>query len=99
MVNETNRRVTLKARPDGYPKESDFELVEEPIPQPREGEVLVRSIWLSLDPYMRGRMRDVKSYSPPIRLGDVIVGGVVGRIFESRTPAFSVGEIVEGPRI
>ncbi len=97
MTSEINRRITLKSRPDGYPKMTDFELQEQPIPQPREGEVLIRSIWLSLDPYMRGRMRDAASYAPSVQLGDAIVGGVVGRVVESRTPAFSVGEIVEGP--
>ena len=96
MVTESNRKIILKSRPDGYPELSDFELVEEPIPQPGEGEVLVKSSWMSLDPYMRGRMRDVESYAPSLQLGDVIVGGAVGRIVESRTPAFSVGEIVEG---
>lgn len=97
MISEINRKVVLKSRPDGYPKFSDFDLVEQPIPQPREGEALIRSIWLSLDPYMRGRMRDAASYAPSVALGDVIVGGVVGRVVESRTPAFAVGEIVEGP--
>ena len=96
MAEGTNRKITLKSRPDGYPTLDDFELIEEPITQPREGEVLIRSIWLSLDPYMRGRMRDAASYAPSVQLGDVMVGGAVGRIVESRTPAFSVGEIVEG---
>ncbi|MCH7786105.1 MAG: NADP-dependent oxidoreductase [Chloroflexi bacterium] len=97
MTQESNRKITMKSRPMGYPQESDFELVEEPIPQPREGEVLIRTIWLSLDPYMRGRMRDVQSYASPVAIGDVIVGGAVGRVVESRTPAFAVGDIVEGP--
>ncbi|MCH8063985.1 MAG: NADP-dependent oxidoreductase, partial [Chloroflexi bacterium] len=96
-MQEANRKITLKSRPSGYPQESDFELVEEPIPQPGEGEVLIKSIWLSLDPYMRGRMRDAASYAPPVELGSVIVGGAVGRVVESRTPAFQVGDIVEGP--
>ena len=96
-MQETNRKITLKSRPSGYPQESDFELVEERIPQPGEGEVLIKSIWLSLDPYMRGRMRDAASYAPPVELGSVIVGGAVGRVMESRTPAFRVGDIVEGP--
>lgn len=97
MNQESNRRITLKSRPDGYPQPSDFELVEEPIPQPQEGEVLVKAIWLSLDPYMRGRMNDVQSYAPSVQLGSVIVGGVVGRVVESRTPAFAAGDLVEGP--
>lgn len=97
MTTEINRKVTLKSRPDGYPQLSDFEVTEQPIPQPREGEALIRALWLSLDPYMRGRMRDTASYAPSIQLGDVIVGGVVGRVVESRTPAIAVGDIVEGP--
>ena len=97
MNSEINRRVTLKSRPDGYPKLSDFDLQEQPIPQPREGEALIRVMWLSLDPYMRGRMRDAGSFAPPVQLGEVVVGGAVGRVVESRTPAFSVGDIVEGP--
>ena len=96
MADGTNRKITLKSRPDGYPEPADFEMIEEPIPRPREGEVLIQSIWLSLDPYMRGRMRDAASYAPSVQLGDVMVGGAVGRIVESRTPVFSVGEIVEG---
>lgn len=97
MTQESNRKIIMKSRPTGYPQESDFELVEEPIPQPREGEVLIRTFWLSLDPYMRGRMRDVQSYAPSVAIGDVIVGGAVGRVVESRTPGFAVGDIVEGP--
>ena len=96
-MQESNRKITLKSRPSGYPQESDFELVEEPIPQPGEGEVLVRTNWLSLDPYMRGRMRDGASYAAPVELGSVIVGGAVGRVVESRTPAYHVGDIVVGP--
>ncbi len=96
MTSETNRKITLKSRPEGYPKLSDFELIEEPIPQPGEGEVLVQSIWLSLDPYMRGRMRDTGSFAPAMQLGEVIIGSAVGRIIESRTPLFSVGELVDG---
>lgn len=96
MGSESNRKITLKSRPDGFPKLSDFELIEEPIPQPGEGEVLVQSIWLSLDPYMRGRMREGGTYAPSVRLGDVMIGSAVGRIIESRTPLFSVGEIVDG---
>ena len=97
MNQESNRKVILKSRSDGYPELSNFGLVEEPIPQPKEGEVLIKAIWLSLDPYMRGRMRDVQSYAPPVQLGDVIVGGVVGRVVEARTPAFAVGDLVVGP--
>ncbi len=97
MTGNINRQITLAARPANYPTESDFNLIESPVPQPGEGEVLVRTIWLSLDPYQRGRMRANHPYATPMDLGQVIVGGVVGRIVESRTPTFKVGEIVEGP--
>ena len=90
MANDVNRQITLAAKPVNYPQESDFSLVESPIPEPGEGEVLLRTIWLSLDPYQRGRMT-------PAELGQVMVGGVAGRIIRSRTPAFSEGDIVEGP--
>ncbi|MCH7745543.1 MAG: NADP-dependent oxidoreductase [Chloroflexi bacterium] len=96
MSSAINRQITLAARPDGYPSESDFKQVESPVPQPGEGEVVVRTIWLSLDPYQRGRMRDAQSYAVPVALGEVIVGGIVGRVVETRTPAFAVGDIVEG---
>ena len=97
MANTVNRQIKLASRPVNYPVESDFSLVDSPLPQPGEGEVLVQALWLSLDPYMRGRMRDERSYATPVELGQVMVGGVVGRIIQSRTPAFSQGEIVEGP--
>ena len=64
-----NRRITLAARPEGYPRESDFALVEEPVPEPGPGEVLVRGLCLSLDPYMRGRMSEGRSYAKPTELG------------------------------
>lgn len=97
MPNDTNLKITLARRPAGYPAPSDFNAVESPIPEPAEGELLVRSIWLSLDPYMRGRMNDAKSYAAAVEIGGVITGGVVGRVIKSRNPAFSEGEIVVGP--
>ena len=96
MSTEINHQITLAVRPDGYPNESDFKQVESPVPQPGEGEVIVRAIWLSLDPYQRGRMRDAQSYATPVALGEVVVGGIVGRVVKTRTPAFAVGDIVEG---
>ncbi len=91
MAGDVNRQITLGSRPVNYPRESDFALLETPIPDPGEGQVLVQTLWLSLDPYMRGRMRASHAYATPMELGQVIVGGVVGRIIRSRTPAFSVG--------
>ncbi|HWC02890.1 MAG TPA: NADP-dependent oxidoreductase [Methylomirabilota bacterium] len=91
----THRQVRLAARPVGCPKESDFRLVECPVPEPGAGAILVRVIYLSLDPYMRGRMSDVRSYVPPVAIGDVMEGGTVGEVVHSNNPGFSVGDIVE----
>ncbi len=96
MGATTNLQWRLASRPPGEPEESDFELVETPLPEPGDGEVLMRSIYLSLDPYMRGRMRDVKSYVPPVQIGEVMVGGVVGEVVISKNPDFAPGDIVEG---
>ena len=86
----------MAARPKGYPRNEDFLVIESEIPKIKEGELLVKIDWLSLDPYMRGRMNDVKSYAPSVEVGEVMVGGAVGTIIESRTSLFSTGEIVEG---
>lgn len=96
MTSETNRRIALASRPEAYPELRHFRLEEVAIPQPREGEALVRTIWLSLDPYMRGRMREGPSYAAPVEIGGVMTGGVVGRVVESRTPELAVGDIVDG---
>ena len=96
MNNEVNLRVLLKSRPVGFPTEEDFQIVESSIPEPEEGEILVKVEWLSLDPYMRGRMNDAKSYASPVEIGEVMVGGAAGTVVNSRSPAFSVGDIVEG---
>ncbi len=96
MSSETNRRIVLASRPSAYPEPEHFRIEETQIPQPREGEALVQVIWLSLDPYMRGRMREGPSYAAPVEVGGVMTGGVVGRVIESRTPEVTVGDIVEG---
>src|SRR5689334_8580319 len=90
-----NRQWLLAQRPPGDFDESAFKFTEAPVPTPKDGEVLVHNIWLSLDPYMRGRMRDVKSYVPPVQLGAVMEGGTVGEVIESKNPAFKKGDIVE----
>src|SRR5262249_2907629 len=92
----TNRQITLAARPVGFPKESDFRLVESPLPKPGDGEFLVRVLYLSVGPYMRGRMSDRPSYAPPVQLGEAMVGGAVGRVVESKHPRYPVGAVVEG---
>ncbi|MBS0547204.1 MAG: NADP-dependent oxidoreductase [Proteobacteria bacterium] len=94
-VPKTHRRVVLVRRPPGEPAESDFRVEEVPTPQPRHGEVLVKVAYLSLDPYMRGRMRDAASYSAPVGLGEVMTGGIVGEVVASQNDAFKVGDVVE----
>jgi len=96
MTASTNRRWLLASRPVGEPSPDNFTLDEAPIPVPGDGEALVRSRYLSLDPYMRGSMRDAKSYVPPVALGAVMTGGVVGEVIESRDPSLTAGDIVEG---
>lgn len=96
MKNLTNRKFTLASRPVGMPKESDFKLVEAPVMQPNAGEMLVKSLYISVDPYMRGRMNDAKSYAAPVEIGGVMVGGVAGEVIESNNPRFAVGDIVQG---
>src|SRR5947209_7536537 len=91
-----HRRVLLAARPVGAPRESDFRLVEAPVPDSGGGEFLVRGIYLSLDPYMRGRMSAARSYAPPVGLGEVMEGGVVGEVVRSQHARFAVGDVVEG---
>lgn len=95
-MHATNRRITLASRPVGLPTEADFELRQEPRPEPAEGEVLVRSLFLSLDPYMRGRMSDLPSYADPVRIGETMVGEAVGTVVQSRNPAWPQGQHVAG---
>jgi NADPH-dependent curcumin reductase len=92
----TNLQVRLAARPEGLPKDSDFQFTEEAIPRPGEGEVLVRNTFLSLDPAMRGWMREGRSYVPPIGIGEVMRGSTVGEVVESRVPDFAPGDTVTG---
>jgi NADPH-dependent curcumin reductase CurA len=96
VIPRTHRQIRLAARPAGYPTEGDFRLVESPVPEPGPGEFLVRVVYLSLDPYMRGRMSDARSYVPPVALGDVMEGGAVGEVVRSTHPRFAVGDVVEG---
>lgn len=91
-----NKKITLKSRPVGFPNLENFEIKEEEINKLEYGEVIIEVIWLSLDPYMRGRMSEAKSYALPIEIGEVITGGAVGEIIESKCPKFNKGDIVEG---
>jgi NADPH:quinone reductase len=92
---EKNRQITLAQRPYGFPKDSDFKLVETDIPNPGDGELLIRNEYMSVDPYMRGRMNATKSYASNIEIGDVIVGGTVGQVIESNHPDFESGDTVQ----
>jgi NADPH-dependent curcumin reductase CurA len=96
MTTRTNRQITLASRPVGMPRPSDFKLVEQPAASPGDGELLVKALYISVDPYMRGRISDAKSYAAPVEIGGVMVGGVVGEVVESRNPKFAVGDIVQG---
>ena len=91
-----NRQWLLKSRPEGEPTEENFELVETRIQQPGEGEVLRRTLWLSVDPYMRGRMSTAKSYVAPAELGKPMGGGTVSEVVASNNPKFAPGDIVLG---
>ena len=92
----TNLRILLARRPAGKPSEDDFSFSEVAIQSPQPGQMLLRTLWLSLDPYMRGRMNEGKSYAPPVAIGDVMVGGTVSQVVESNLPGFAPGDIVEG---
>lgn len=96
MPDAKNRRIVLAARPKGEPKPSDFRLETAPVPVPADGQVLLRTLWLSLDPYMRGRMSAAKSYARPLEIGDVMVGGTVSEVVESKLQGFAAGDIVQG---
>lgn len=91
-----NMQVLLANRPEGWVTESDFKLVENDIPQPRPGEILIENHWLSLDPYMRGRMSAGKSYAASTEIGEVMTGGTVGKVIASQNPKFSEGDYVVG---
>jgi len=93
-MTERNRKVLLASRPQGAVTEQNFRIVDAPLPEPAAGEVLVKNEWLSLDPYMRGRMSDAKSYVPPAQLDCVMVGQTVGEVIDSRDPTIDVGDKV-----
>ncbi|MBI5095926.1 MAG: NADP-dependent oxidoreductase [Candidatus Hydrogenedentes bacterium] len=95
-MTSLNRQITLVARPKGFPKETDFLLVESPIPALKNGEFLVKTSYVSVDPYMRGRMNEGKSYIGGIELGEVFGGGSVGMVIESKCQDFRVGDAVAG---
>jgi NADPH-dependent curcumin reductase CurA len=93
---DVNHEIHLRSRPTGMPTAANFELVETPIPRPGPGQLLVRNIWMSVDPYMRGRMMDRESYVPPFQIGQALDGGSVGQVVESKNDLFSAGDYVCG---
>jgi NADPH-dependent curcumin reductase CurA len=91
----TSREIRLKSRPVGTPTADNFELATVTLPDPGPGEVQVRNTWMTVDPYMRGRMNDVQSYTPPFQIGEALQGGAVGEVVQSNDPAFKAGDLVQ----
>ena len=91
-----NKEIRFASRPTGMPTLENFDIVDADVPQPNDGEVLVRALYISVDPYLRGRMREGRSYVPPFEVGQVIESGAVGEVVESRSSKFQSGEIVTG---
>src|SRR5690242_3272941 len=89
-----SREIRLAARPHGEPKPTDFDLVDVELPDPADGQVLVRNTFMSVDPYMRGRMNDVKSYTPPFELGKALDGGAIGEVVASHAEGLAEGDLV-----
>jgi hypothetical protein len=96
MTDGMNTEIRLKSRPRGWVTGENFEQTESAVPEPAEGQILVRNIYMSVDPYMRGRMNEAKSYVPPFQIGEVLQAGIVGQVVKSRNPQFSEGEYVNG---
>ena len=94
MSIKNNREIHLQRRPSGMPVAEDFNLVSMPVTELKKGEVLIKNLWMSVDPYMRGRMIDRESYVPPFELGAVLEGGAIGEVIESDHPGFTVGQKV-----
>ncbi len=94
MNTLTNRRIVLAARPQGAPQSSDFSMISEPIPDLGEGEIISRTIYLSLDPYMRGRMNEGKSYAAPVEIGETMCGGTVSQVLKSNNPEFAKDDYI-----
>jgi NADPH-dependent curcumin reductase CurA len=95
-MSNLQKQILLKSRPSGIPTHENFELVNVPIGEPVTGEVLIRTVYISVDPYLRGRMNDTKSYIPPFGLNEVISSGVIGQVVESQSDLFKKGDVVLG---
>ena len=97
-MTDQRQSLLLKERPSGMPSAKNFTLATDAIPSPGAGEVLTRTLYLSIDPYMRGRLSDRKSYAPSVQIGEVMTGETVGEVLASNDPGFAPGDIVVGPR-
>jgi hypothetical protein len=95
MPEIPSREIRLAARPEGMPRPSDFALADAGAPEPGDGELQVRNTWMSVDPYMRGRMNDRKSYIAPFQLGATLEGGAIGEVVASNAEGFAPGDLVE----
>jgi len=96
MNQQMQKQITLKQRPVGMPKMDDFDFIDTPIGTTSAGEVLIRTAYISVDPYLRGRMQDTKSYIAPFELNKVITSGVIGQVVDSKSESFSKGDVVLG---
>lgn len=96
MSGSINKQIRLASRPSGWVTEADFTLTEEGLPDPGDGQLLVRNVYMSVDPYMRARMNDTKSYVPPFQIGEVLQAGVVGQVHASNNPDYAEGDYVVG---
>ena len=94
QTNEINRRIVLAERPAGMPTKTTLHLEEAPAPRAEAGQMLLRTMYLSLDPYMRGRMNDAKSYAEPLKIGEVMTGQVVAEVVASDVPGYAPGDKV-----
>jgi NADPH:quinone reductase len=94
-MSSVNRQFVLASRPVGLPEESNFKLIETPIPELKDGEFLARAMYISVDPYMRGRISQAKSYAAGVEIGGVMVAGGVARVVESKNPKFTAGDVVD----
>src|SRR5271155_2280515 len=95
VTSTVNRQFVLASRPVGLPEEANFKMIETPIPELQDGEFLARAMYISVDPYMRGRISQARSYAAGVEIGGVMVAGGVARVVESKNPHFAVGDIVD----
>ena len=95
-ANLVNRQFRLATRPVGMPKPTDWNFTSEPVREPVDGEVLIKTLYLSLDPAMRGWMNEGKSYIRPVEIGEVMRAGGIGKVIASKTPKFAAGPFLKG---